>query len=279
MASIELNGAEIAYRRRGSGEPAVLLHSSVGSSAQWDALGEALDSDFLVLAPDLYGYGESDAWPGTRAISLADEAEIVEALARACAGPVHLIGHSYGGAVALKAALRGRVALRSLALIEPVAFHLLANDDPLGGNHVGEVHEIADFVQSALSMGDHNAAMHCFVDYWRGPGAWAALSPRQRHKVMAVAPKVPLDFWAVMAERSSLADCLTLNVPTLLMCGTGSPLPVRRIISLLDVALPHVQVSLIPGAGHMLPLTHAGQVNRDIAAHLRRYQSAEKQAA
>ena len=265
---LELRGADVSYRRRGSGEPVVLLHSSVCSSAQWESLGEALQKDFLVLAPDLYGYGESQDWPGTRAIGLADEAEIVEALARTCPGPLHLVGHSYGGAVARKAAARGRIELASLTLIEPVAFHVLSNDDPLGEVYMSQVRDIADYVQSALAMGDRNAAMHCFVDYWNGFGAWEALSARHRQKIMAVAPKVPLDFWAAMSEPASLARYLSLEVPTLLVCGTESPAPVRRIVSLLDVAIPRVQISLVPGAGHMLPLTHAETVNRDIASHL-----------
>jgi pimeloyl-ACP methyl ester carboxylesterase len=279
MGKIDLYGAEIVYRRWGSGEPVVLLHSSAGSSAQWTALGEALQGDFQALAPDLYGYGETKSWPGRHAFSLADEAEIVETLVRIHGGQAHLVGHSYGGAVALKVAARGSVSVRSLTLIEPVAFHVLSNGDPLGEAYLEQVSDIAEFVRSSLSMGDRTAAMHAFVNYWNGHGAWESLSAGQRDKIIAAADKVPLDFWAVMSETATLADYLSLTTPTLLVSGTESPAPVRRIVSLLDVAFRDVRLSVIPGAGHMLPLTHAAEVNKDIAAHLRRHRPVRAPAA
>ncbi len=279
MPAIDLDGAKIAYRRSGAGEPVVLLHSSTGSSAQWKALCEQLQRNFLVLAPDLYGYGDSDGWPGARPISLADEAAIVEALARTCDGPIHLIGHSYGGAVALKAAIRSKVALCSLSLIEPVAFHVLSNGDPWGGRYLEEITDVADFVQSALSMGDRAGAMHCFVDFWSGPGVWNFLSPKQRQKIMSAAPQVPLDFWAAMAETATLEDYGDTHVPTLLMCGADSPAVTRRIVAMLDIALPQARLNVVPGAGHMLPLTHSVPVNEAMVAHLRRHRAVSRLAA
>jgi len=273
MPAFDLDGAKIAYRRRGVGEPVVLLHSSTGSGAQWTALCDELQQDFLVLTPDLYGYGDSDGWPGDRAISLSDEAAIVEGLAQICPGPIHLVGHSYGGAVALKAALRGNIALRSLTVIEPVAFHVLRNSDPWGNQYLDQIGDVAEFVQSALARGNRNAAMQHFVDFWSGPGVWSSLSPGQRQRIIAVAPKVPLDFWATLSETATLEDYGALTLPTLLICGADSPASSRRIVSLLDLALSDCRLNVVPGAGHMLPLTHSESVNRTISAHLRHHRS------
>lgn len=279
MPAFDLDGAKIAYRRQGAGEPVVLLHSSTGSGAQWEALGDDLQQDFLVLAPDLYGYGDSNDWPGARPMSLDDEAAIVEGLAQICARPIHLVGHSYGGAVALKTALRGQVAIGSLSVIEPVAFHVLRNSDPWGDQYLSQIVAVAEFVQSTLLRGDRNGAMHRFVDFWSGPGVWKSLSPRQRQKIMSVAPKVPLDFWATMSETATLNDYGELNLPTLLMCGSDSPAPARRIVALLDVALSDSRLNVVSGAGHMLPLTHPEPVNETIAAHLRRCRAVRYRAA
>jgi len=98
MPQIDLNGARIAYAQAGFGEIVLLLHSTASAGAQWQALAGALGSGYSVFAPDLYGYGESDPWPGHGPFALAEEAALAEAvLADAGQGPIHLIGHSYGG--------------------------------------------------------------------------------------------------------------------------------------------------------------------------------------
>ncbi|MFN8850688.1 MAG: alpha/beta fold hydrolase, partial [Inhella sp.] len=107
------------------GIPVVLLHSSASSSCQWRALMELLRAQLRVLAPELQGCGKSAPWHFHRPLRLDDE---VDALAEVFerAGPrVHLVGHSFGGAVALRAALRYADRLASLTLFEPVLFSLL----------------------------------------------------------------------------------------------------------------------------------------------------------
>src|SRR5262245_39392119 len=128
MPAIDVRGARIEYLDQGAGEPVILLHSSAGSSAQWRELAAMLSGRYRVLAPDLYGYGGSPM-PPDGAFTLAHEAEIVRALLQRAGGAAHLVGHSYGGAVALHVALRYGASVLSLALIEPVAFHLLRENE------------------------------------------------------------------------------------------------------------------------------------------------------
>ena len=140
MPKIELNGARVAYAATGSGETVLLLHATASAGAQWQALAETLRSDWHVVAPDLYGYGESDPWPGHGPFALAEEAALAEAvladagIANAGRRPFHLIGHSYGGAVALRLAMQQPERLLSLVLIEPVAFQLLRQEAPSPAN-------------------------------------------------------------------------------------------------------------------------------------------------
>ena len=181
MPTIQVNGAAIAYTAAGTGEPVVALHSSAASGAQWRALGERIGDRFLLLAPDLYGYGATDPWPGHGPLTLADEAALVSALTAAeCGGPFHLVGHSYGGAVALRFAVDHPERLRSLTLIEPVAFHLLRGRGAADGALFAEVCALADAVSAAALSGDYAGGMTRFVDYWNGAGAWAAIRPEAR---------------------------------------------------------------------------------------------------
>jgi pimeloyl-ACP methyl ester carboxylesterase len=93
----------------------VLLHASGSSSRQWDLLSRTLRATHEVHAVDLHGHGRRPAWPGSRPLSLHDDARLaLEVLERAGGG--HVVGHSYGGAVALHLAAAHPHRVHSLAL-------------------------------------------------------------------------------------------------------------------------------------------------------------------
>jgi len=273
MSKIDLNGAQIAYVETGSGETVLLLHATASAGAQWQALAETLRSGWRVIVPDLYGYGESDPWPGHGPFALAEEAALAEAvLADAGQGPIHLVGHSYGGAVALRFAMQQPERMRSLVLIEPVAFHLLRDEAPCPANRYlfREVMEVAAPVSRAAASGDYRRAMARFVDYWNGKGAWLRAKPELRAILARHTPKVALAFWATTTEATPRVAYERIAVPTLILSGSCSPRPTRHIAELLAQSLPDSRLQTIDGAGHMLPLTHKEAVNAAVRAHLLR---------
>jgi pimeloyl-ACP methyl ester carboxylesterase len=265
MSTLQIAGNRVEYLELGSGEPVVLLHSSGSSAAQWRALAERLAERYRVIAPDLYGYGGTAHWPGRRPFHLECEAEIVLALLERVNEQAHLVGHSYGGAVALHlAGLRGDL-LRSLTLIEPVAFHLLHGAD---ASALAEITAVAEGVARAVACGEYVAGLGRFVDYWSTPGASAQVPADKRYAMAARLPKIALDFHATLNEPTRLEDFCWMTVPTLLLYGTSSPLPTRRICELLARTLPDAHLQAIGGAGHMAPLTHRDQVNAMVMAQL-----------
>lgn len=272
MPNIDLRGARIAYAEAGAGETVLLLHATASSGSQWRALVELLRPCAHVLAPDLYGYGETDPWPGHGLISLADEAALTNAVLPAGEGAFHLVGHSYGGAVALRLAMEQPERLRSLVLIEPVAFHLLWDDSSNPGNRrlLDEVTDIAAGMSRGVASGDYRRAMAHFIDYWNGEGAWQHAKPELQAELARRIPKVVLDFWATMTEATPRAAYRAITAPTLLLRGSRSPEPTRRVAELVAENLPNCRLQTIAGAGHMLPITHKESVNAAIAAHLLR---------
>ena len=93
------------YREAGAGPGVVCLHSNASTSAQWRGLIDLLATDHHVLAPDLYGAGKSADWHSDRVIGLGDEVSFIEPVLLKAGKTISLVGHSYGGAVALMAAL------------------------------------------------------------------------------------------------------------------------------------------------------------------------------
>jgi pimeloyl-ACP methyl ester carboxylesterase len=272
MPNIQVNGARVAYAAAGSGETVLLLHSSAGSSAQWRSLTDILQARWRVLAPDLFGYGQTDQQPPPVSSGLAAEAALVDAVLAESDEPVHLVGHSYGGAVALRFAAERPERLRSLTLIEPVAFHLLCGA-PEGTAEHGLFHEVAalaaDVTESATE-GDGRRGMARFVDYWNGAGAWMRLRPEAQAALARQAPRVALDFRAAMTDPTRLRALRAIAVPTLVLRGSTSPRPTRRIAALVTQVFPKARLQTIEGAGHMLPLTHPAAVNAAITEHLSR---------
>src|SRR5438034_1784072 len=155
-------------------QPIVLLHCSGSSGAQWRALAAQLGERYRVVAPDLIGYGAAASWSGRGEFCLAQEAAAVRSLLGTLGEPAHLVGHSYGGAVALHVARTRPELLRSLTLVEPSAFHLLRNGDPTETAALREITAVAGDARAARALGDYSGGFGRFVDYWSGPGSWAA---------------------------------------------------------------------------------------------------------
>lgn len=255
------------YREAGTGAGVVCLHSNASASAQWRGLMDLLAPRHHVLAPDGYGAGKSPPWPPDRVLALANEVALLEPVFAAAGDPFCLVGHSYGAATALVAALRHPGRVRALALYEPTLFCLLEEEAP-GQAAANGIRDAVAAAAAALDAQDLHGAARFFIDYWMGAGAWAA-TPAPRQALIA-ASMVNVRGWAqaLFGERTPLAAFRGLRVPVLLMTGGRSPASARGVARLLGAALPDVQVREFPGLGHMGPVTDPGPVNEAIAAFL-----------
>ncbi len=265
-------------------ETGILVHCSTGTGGQWKKLIEQLSDStpgrYRILAPDLCGYGRSEAGTPDALGLLNQDIALVAALIATCtgenSGPVHIVGHSYGGGVALRAAIAAELAapgrIASLTLFEPCLFSLLPEDSA----GYGEIAALARTMMEAADGTDADrwAAAARFITYWGGEQSWAAMPAGMKLAVAGQVPRVAHDFRGLFANSETespedLASALALlDLPLLLMRGTGTTTAAREVADIVRALRPDAAFAEIAGAGHMAPLTHAAEVNPHIVRHI-----------
>lgn len=228
---------------------------------------DQLASRHLVLAPDTHGAGRGPAWPAGRPLSLGDEVDLIEPLIQQAGEPFALVGHSYGGAVALLAALRRPERVSALVLYEPTLFSLI-DATSARPNAADGIRDSVARAGAALAAGDRATAAEMFIDYWMGDGAYLAKPEAQRIAIADAIVHVQGWLHALLGEPTLLAAFRALKMPVLLMQGSETTDSARAVAALLAQTLPQVKVLSIDGLGHMGPITHPAPVNAAIEAFL-----------
>jgi pimeloyl-ACP methyl ester carboxylesterase len=238
----------------------IALHCSGADASQWQSLARALEEKFEVLTPEHFGSKSRGPWTGEHAFTLADEAFATLTHIDETSDNIHLVGHSYGGDVALNAALHRPDRIASMVLYEPAAFHLLRQMQERGAAAYAEIASLARYIGKGLLSGDYRSAVAKFVDYWNGPGAWRAMPPGLQKTLLRWAPKGPLDFQASINEPTPPSAYSTLTCPVLILRGEHSPRPSCVVAQCLAELLPNSKLAVVPGAGHMGPISHAAEI-------------------
>jgi pimeloyl-ACP methyl ester carboxylesterase len=253
-------------RRAGSGPVVVCLHANSSSSAQWRALTDRLADRYTVLAPDGWSAGRSPMRDVDDPASLDDELALLEPVFAAAGDAFHLIGHSYGGAVALKAALRHRGRVRSVVVYEPTLFWMVvAAGRP---DDVAGIRDTATDAAAAVARGDAEGAARGFVDFWNGDGSWDRIPQDRKPALMQSLRYVSHWRHATFNERMPRDALAQIDVPVLLLGGTRSPLSGRAPLALAHTQLSGASRADFDGLGHMGPVPHAETVNPVIDAFL-----------
>jgi pimeloyl-ACP methyl ester carboxylesterase len=262
MPQMSVNGLDAYYRDEGTGVPVVLGHSSTASSGQWRELIKRMSGRYRLIAPDHIGYGRTAAYSGDVPL-MEHEIAIVEALVRLISQPVHMVGHSFGGSVLARVAVRMPEQVRSLTLVEPTLFYLLAPSGRVSEH--AEIKAIADRVIRYVGENDADEAARSFIEYWVGPGAYDAMDARPREAVRASIAKIPVEWPTGFEPYGATVEALSgFKMPIQLIGGSRTTPAARAVMDVLRGLWPRAAYAEIEGAGHMGPVTHADTVNEII---------------
>jgi 3-oxoadipate enol-lactonase len=256
-ARLAVPGGEIVYDTTGSGPPVVLLHGAFMDRRTWVHQFPAFARQFRVVRYDIRPFGESSR--PEKAYSVPDD--LLRLLDHLKIEKAHLVGHSFGGGVAL-----------DFALLHPnrVASLVLAASPPSGFVGPEEERKAAMAVFAAVKDGDD-----AIVKAWLAHPIWnvsrtrpevlTVLDAITRRNLapfrMAFAPYVPLTPPAV--ER--LND---VKAPTLVIVGDADTPGNRQASDLLAKRIPGASIRVVEGADHGLPLGWADQFNAAVIAFI-----------
>jgi pimeloyl-ACP methyl ester carboxylesterase len=250
-----------------AGPTVMLVHSSVSGARQWTRLSDDLKDRFRVRAVNLFGYGKTPAWPAGRTQTLDDQARLVAAALPPDAGELCLVGHSFGGAVAMKVAARLSGRVRKLVLLETNPFNLLAQHGRTEA--FAEAKALRDCIKTCGDRGEWAIAAETFADYWSGVGTWQGMRPERRIAFAQALQANYFEWDAVMNDTTTAAQwAALLPNDTLLISDSRSALPIRDITAILRRACPAWTYRDVPGAGHMAPLTRPELINPLVRAFL-----------
>ncbi len=180
--------------------------------------------------------------------------------------PAHVVGHSYGGLLALQLALARPELVRSLALYEPVAFGILDEREDQAARD-----EVTGFRPYRYDPAAPDEDwLRSFIEWWQGAGAWDRLAPETKDAFRRVGWKLSEEVASLVADRTDRATYSTIAVPTLLLGGGRSPAAEQAVLQRLAAALPRATLRVFPELGHMGPITHPGDINSAIEEHIAR---------
>jgi lipase len=231
----------------------------------WRQLTAALSEQFHIFRIDLPGMGDSSDMPIERVWDVEDDARAVAAILDVLKQPVHFVGHSAGCVFSWPALAAVPDQIRSLTLFEPVFFELI-EDDPT----YSFPKETAEGYVRLADAGDMEAAMAYFVDRWAGrEGAWAAMPEKVRALMRKGGARLRHEWFSGFYPRDRASWLKELaGVPTLLVEGQATVPAAARVCDRFAELRPGVTRLSVPGAGHMVPFTHASYVVSPVEAHL-----------
>ena len=229
----------------GAGTPRLMIHCMLARHEVLLPLAMAIGGAASLF--DMPGHGQSANWDGRTPY----QAVTAQMAAACCEGPTHVIGHSFGAAVALRLAVERPDLVSRLTLIEPVFFAAAKGTEA----HADYLRKFRPFV-AAMLQGDERHAAEVFNGFW-STANWDSIPPEQQayltdriHLIVATGADLEEDGDGI----TSPARLAQMTAPVTLIRGERTQPIIADIHASLCARLPNATDHLIAGAGHMAPL-------------------------
>lgn len=263
--TVTVNGAALAYREVGDGEPVVFVHGDLSDLRCWDPMAGLLSPSYRAIAYSRrYARPNDDIPPGVDNQMLPHVEDLTAFLGEVNAAPAHLVGNSWGAFICLLTAIRHPHLVRSLVLGEPPAITLFVSMPPrppellrLLAGRPRTALAIAGFgarvispAEKAFRRGDDEAGKLAFVKGVVGEERWRELPEARRQQANENLSALKASLLGAGYPELSEEELRGVRSPALLVAGEHTRAIFLRILDRLQELLPDTERATIPGATH-----------------------------
>lgn len=247
--TIEINGIKTFIRIKGQGEPFLILHGWGASSDSWQEVQDILSKKFQVIVPDLPGFGKSDLPP--QIWDLESYVEFVFSLLRKLnLEKIYLLGHSFGGSVAIKMSVIQPDKIKKLILVDAAA-----------------IRKPKDFFKKIIGFFAGILSLFSFVPgykFLRKCFYRVVLRKTDYLKATGIMKEV---FKKVISEDLKFY-CSKIEVPTLIIWGKLDKITPLKDGLLLHKLISNSEMKIIEEAKHAPNLSHPKELAQIIKENL-----------
>jgi pimeloyl-ACP methyl ester carboxylesterase len=247
---IDVNGLEVAYRRKGEGEATLFFHGA-GFTRMWLPFHERLAQSADLIAPEHPGYGETEMpeWLDGFDDLVLHYDEFLDALG---VKQVHLVGYSLGGWIAAEFAVVYQAWLKSLTLITPAGLRIL-------GHPIPNLYAMPPEKLWGLIFNDPAGAAHLMPDFENLDEVVHQFGEMTTVARLAWNPQYDLK----LERRLARVRC-----PTLIVRAENDRLVPDEMAERYAELIPDARIETVPGSGHGLVIEQANQTADLIAGFI-----------
>jgi pimeloyl-ACP methyl ester carboxylesterase len=265
---LRANGVDLLYTEQGKGTPVVFVHGALSDLRYWEMQRDAFAKQYRFVAYTLRYHG-TGPWPDDGKQYSADlhAADLVAFISGLKAGPVHLVGLSYGGLLAAMAAVKEPQLIRTLTLAEPGLFSLLA-EKPEGQRVLDQWSKALEPLAGMMKAGDTAGATRFLSGLVTGED-FEKLPAGLRQILLDNARTLPVAF-AAPAPSVTCQMLRAIRIPTLVVRGERTPHFFSRINDEVGQCIAGSKLVVVSKASHPMSYDNPGEFNRTVLNFLAR---------